>query len=325
MAANGTVPASSDHYAYYVVNSGQINLIQIDAAPTFGTVFAGIARAQKPLTASSVNTTSVLQLTGMDAVPGTTNQVGPDVIIGVMTIPNPGGGTTQTFTLTFDENDLGKVVTGKSTAGAITFNPSTGRGTISDPGGFGVSFMDSAVFYLNDVGQGFVIDADPSTCVPGGVCPPPNNYPITNNAFSGTLTPQATGVQFSNQSLSGNVIFASGATAIPNIPSVLAGMTFDSTVIPPAYTAKGDLSSLGSQDGNLPDVSFNGAYSVFGDPLGHGLLRLPEQIFGVFPGANQLDSAFFYLIGPNQGVAIDVQQNGTQPGPYSGVMFFDQQ
>ncbi|HKW32215.1 MAG TPA: hypothetical protein VJN92_04370 [Candidatus Acidoferrum sp.] len=100
-------------------------------------------------------------------------------------------------------------------------------------------------------------------------------------------------------------------------------MTFtsDNTAIPPAvYTAKGDLSALGSQDGNLPDVSFTGTYSVFGDPLGHGLLRLPEQIFGVFPGANQLDSAFFYLIGPNQGVAI-----GAQSPASSGVMFFQPQ
>jgi len=323
VAASGSVPASSDQYAYYIVNSGQMNLIQIDAAPAFGTVFAGVARAQKALTASSVNTTAVVQLTGMDTVPGTTNQVGPDVIIGVMTIPNPLGGTASTFTLTFDENDLGNIITAKLTAGAITFDPATGRGTISDPGGFGVSFMDSAVFYLNDVGQGFVIDADPSTCVPGGICPPPNNYPITNNAFSGALTPQATGVQFDNNSLSGNVVFSSGATAIPNIPSVLAGMTltFDPTAAPPTnYTAKGDLSSLGSQDGNLPDVSFSGTYSVFGDPLGHGLIRLPEQIFAVFPGSGQLDSAFFYLIGPNQGVAIGIQQ-----GTSSGVMFFDPQ
>lgn len=331
VAANGTVPASSDQYAYYIVNSGQINLIQIDAAPTFGTVFAGTARVQESLAASSVNMTSVLQLTGMDTVPPATNgQPGPDVIIGVLTIPNPSGGTAQTFTLTFDENDLGNIITGKSTAGAITFDPTTGRGTLAEPGsGFGIGFVDLAVFYLSDVGQGFVIDGDISTCVPVTVCPggePPNNYPITNNAFSGTLIPQATGTQFNNTSLSGNVTFSSGATAIPNIPSVLAGMTFDNTVLPPAYTAKGDLSSLGSQDSNLPDVSFNGTYSVFGDPLGHGLLRLPEQIFGVFTGSNQLDSAFFYLIGPNQGVAIGIQQgSGTQPGPYSSVMFLDPQ
>lgn len=331
------VPASSDNYVYYVVNSGQINLLQVDAAPMFGTVFAGVARAQKSLTSASVNTTSVLQLTGMDTIPGTTSGIGPDVIIGVITIPNPNG-VAATFALTFDENDLGKIFSSKGTAGTLTFDPTTGRGTLAEPGsGFGIGFMDLAVFYLSDVGQGFVIDGDISTCVPVTVCgtsgQPPNNYPITNNAFSGTLTPQATGVQFGTNSLSGNVTFASGATAIPNIPSVLAGMNFTSTSTATTYTAKGDLSSLGSQDGNLPDVSFNGTYSVFAPsqpPLppasGHGLLRLPEQIFGVFPGANQLDIAFFYLIGPNQGVAIGAQQgSGTQPGPYSGVMFLDPQ
>jgi len=327
------VPASSDHYAYYILNSGQLNLIQMDAAPTFGTVFAGVARAQKPLTPTSVNTISVLQLTGMDTVPPATNgQPGPDVIIGVMQIPNPNG-ATGTYALTFDENDLGKILTSHSASGLVpTFDPATGRGELSAPlSGFGVGFMDEAVFYLYDTGAGFVIDDDISTCANTTNCTPPNNHPITNNAFSGTLTPQATGVQFDNNSLLGNVIFASGGTAIPNIPSVLAGMNFvlDNSAIPPTtYTAKGDLSSLSSQDGNLPNVTFSGTYSVFaaspGSPPGHGLLRLPEQTFGVLPGINQLDSASFYLIGPNQGVAIGVQQGAnSQPGPYSGVMFFD--
>jgi hypothetical protein len=336
------VPVSSDNYVYYVVNSGQINLIQIDATPTFGTVFAGVARVQNALTASSVNMTSVIQLTGMDTVSGTTNQVGPDVIIGVMSIPNPVGGTASTYALTFDENDLGKVLTDHSAAGAIapTFDPTTGRGVLSAPGsGFGNGFMDTAVFYLYDAGAGFVVDGDISTCATTPVCTPPNNYPITNNAFSGTLTPQVTGVQFDDTSLSGNVIFSSGATAIANIPSVLAGMTltFNPTAIPPTgYVAKGDLSSLsqlpqgGGQDGNLPDVSFNGIYAVFGaqpgQPQGHGLLRLPVEIFSIFPGSGQLDNSFFYLIGPNQGVAIGVTLgNNGQPGPYSGVMFFDPQ
>jgi len=333
VAANGTVLASSDQYAYYIVNSGQINLIQIDAAPTFGTVFAGVARAQKVLTASSVNATSVVQLTGMDTVSGTTNEVGPDVIIGVLTIPNPVGGTAATYTLTFDENDLGKILTGHSASGAITpaFDPATGRGVLSAPGsGFGNGFMDTAVLYLYDAGAGFVIDGDISTCATTINCTPPNNYPITNNAFSGTLTPQVTGVQFDNTSVSGNVTFSAGATANPNIPSVVAGMnfTFSSTAIPPAaYTAKGDVSSLSDQAGNnLTDVPFNGTYSVLDPTLGHGLLRLPEQIFGVFPGSGQLDSAFFYLIGPNQAVAIGIQQgNNGQPGPQSGVIFLDPQ
>lgn len=334
----GTIPASADHYAYYIVNSGQINLLQIDQNPTFATLFAGVARLQNNLTASSVNAASVIQLTGMDVSPPAPGTPGPDVIIGVMTIPNPNGGTALTFTLTFDENDLGSIIGGKTTAGDITFDPKTGRGTIADVGGFGVSFVDAAVFYLYDVGQGFVIDADISTCVPGSPLPcpggvPPNNYPITNNAFSGTLTlqnpptPPPCGQPpcppFGDQSVDGNITFAVGATANPNIPSVVAGMNFvfNATAIPPAvYTAKGDLSSLTVQDGNVPNVTFGKNYSVLDGFLGRGLVFLPEQILGVFPGSGQYDIAFFYLIGPNQFVAI-----GESPGANSAVMFFDPQ
>jgi hypothetical protein len=317
------VPASADQYAYYVVNSGQLNLIQIDAAPTFGTVFAGVARLQKQ--SLTANATSVIELTGMDAVPGTTSQVGPDVIIGVMNIPNPVGGTSSTFALTFDENDLGKTIIGKRTAGAITFDPTTGRGTISDTGGFGQGFMDSAAFYLNDVGQGFVIDADPSTCVPVTVCPggPPLN-PTTNNAFSGTFIPQSAGpFTDPNQFLSGNVIFSSGASAIAKIPSVVAAVTLNASNS--TLAAAGDLTSEAVQDGNLPDVTFNGTYNLQDQTLGHGLVRLPQQIFGDF-SANQLYVGFFYLIGPNQFVAIGTQQPAPGALPiYSGVIFVDPQ
>lgn len=325
VAANGTVQASSDQYAYYTVDSGQLLLIQIDRAPAFGTVFAGVARMQKPLSGSSVNTTSVLQLTGMDTVPGTTSQVGPDVIIGIITIPNPLGGTAASFTLTFDENDLGKTFIEKRTAGTVTFDPTTGRGTVSDTGGFGVGFMDSAVFYLHDAGQGFVIDADISTCVPNfSGCQPPNNYPITNNAFSGTLIPQAAG-PFLNQNefLSGNLAFSSGASPVSTIPSLVAAVSLNTSSS--TYSAAGDLTSQNFQDGNVPNVTFNGTYNLQDATLGHGLVRLPQQIFGDF-SANQLYSAFFYLIGPNQFVAIGTQQPPLGAPPiYSGVIFADPQ
>jgi hypothetical protein len=321
----GGVPASSDRYAYYIINSGQLHLIQIDPTPTFGTVFAGVARLQQPLTAVSVNTTSVLQLTGMDAVPGTTSQVGPDVVIGVLTIPNPLGGTPTTFALTFDQNDLGKTLIEKSTAGTISFDPATGRGSISDTGGFGQGFMDAAVFYLNDVGQGFIIDADPSTCVPVTTCPngPPPN-PTTNNAFSGTLIPQVAGpFTDQNQFLSGNLTFSSGASAISTIPSVVAAVTLDASAS--TLAAAGDLTSENFQGGNLPNVTFNGTFNLQDQIFGHGLVRLPQQIFGDF-SANQLYIGFFYLIGPNQFVAIGAQQAAPGALPiYSGVIFANPQ
>ncbi|HET8924062.1 MAG TPA: hypothetical protein VFN26_13820 [Candidatus Acidoferrum sp.] len=322
VAATATVPAASNNYAYYILNSEQLNFIQIDHTPSFGTVYAGVARIQKPLDLNSVVTTSVLQVTGMDAVPGSaSNQAGPDVIIGVAKIAAIPNMPSYSFNLTFDENDLGTTIfTAKPTAGFLIFDPTTGRGAITVPGGFGVGFMDSSVFYLNDVGQGFIIDADISTCVPGGpVCPggvPPNNYPITNNAFSGTFTPQVAG-PFSNQTLSGNLIFSSGASAISAIPNVDAGVTFNASA--GTYNAKGDLTSLDSQAGLQPDITFNGTYNVNDAGLGHVLVRLPQQFFGVF-GANQPIFSLGYIIGPNQVVVI-----GIQSGVFSGVLFFDPQ
>jgi hypothetical protein len=307
--------ASSTNYAYYIVNSNQVNLIEIDQGLTFGTVQAGIARKQnQPFSSSSVDTTSVLQLTGMDVT--TANRLGPDVIIGVMTVS---GGSN--FQLTFDENDLGTIYQAKPTAGLITsFDPVTGRGVISVLGGFGVGFMDSSVFYLDDIGDGFLIDADPSTCVPVTVCTVPPANPTTNNAFSGTFVPQKGG-PFGNPSISGNALFASGGTAIPDIPSVAAAFNLDSTTAPmfPTYTAAGDLTSLSNQLANYPNFAISGAYNVSDTNLGHGVVTLPAQFFGAF-GTSLFDVASFYLIGPNQFVAI-----GTQPNTFSGVSFFTPQ
>lgn len=303
--------ASSTNYAYYIVNSSQLNLIEIDQGLEFGTVQAGIARKQnQPFSSSSVNTTSVLQLTGMDVT--TTNQLGPDVIIGVVTVS---GGSI--FQLTFDENDLGTILQTTPTTGLITsFDPVTGRGVISIQGGFGVGFMDSSTFYLDDAGDGFLIDADPSTCVPVTVCTVPPANPTTNNAFSGTFTPQK-GPFSRTASISGNVLFASGATAIPDIPNVAAAFNFDNTVF--AYSSAGDLTSLSNQLANFPNFSITGNYGLFDTNLGHGSMQLPQQFFGVF-GGSLFYPATFYLIGPNQFVAI-----GTQSSTFSGVSFFTPQ
>jgi hypothetical protein len=301
-----TALASTRQYAYYIVNSGQLNLIETSADTAFGTVQAGLAQIQKPLIASSVNMTSVLQMTGMDAVPGTQNSIGPDVIIGVLTVS--GGSAVDLF---FDSNDLGTILTSHNSGnGIVVFDPNTGRGVISISGGFNSGFVESAVFYLYDTGEGFIIDADPST--PNGT---PPALAITNNAFSGAFTTQKG--PFNNQSISGNALFLSGATAIPDIPNVEAAFNF----IPAAltYSAAGDMTSLDSQLGNVPNISFNGTYSIVDAAHGHGTAMLPQQFFGTFNGS-QFYPAAFYLIGPNRFVLI-----GRQGGAYSGISFFDPQ
>jgi hypothetical protein len=291
-----TVGTTTSMYAYYLVNANQLYLLEIDPGQTYGTVQAGVARIQSAFTADSVNTVgpSVLEMTGMDSPTGTQN-IGPDVIIGVMSIS---GGTT--FGVTFDSNDLGNILMNHPAPGSIsTFDPTTGRGVISVAGGFNTGFMDSAVFYLYNAGEGFIIDADPST-----------NTGITNNAFSGTFTTQTQNFQ-----LSGNMLGGSVGSAIPDIPNFEAAFNINGQT--GALTALGDLTSLPSELGNVPDVSFTGSFLITNFPLGYGTATLPAGLITPTPSSQQAPASF-YMLGPNQLVAI-----GTQNGVYSGISFID--
>ncbi|HXM98816.1 MAG TPA: hypothetical protein VN982_10105 [Candidatus Dormibacteraeota bacterium] len=301
-----TVMGDPIQYAYYVVDATQLNLIQIDRGLKLGTVQAGVARAQKTLTASSVNATSVLQMTGIDAVPGT-NKIGPNVLIGVMKIT-----AGSTFNLTFDSNDVGTVLTTHPASGLVSsFNPATGRGVLTSPGGFNNGFLDSAVFYLYDTGSGFIIDTDPSA--PNGTPPP---LAITNNALSGTLTQQAPG-PFTNQSLSGNLLVRSGASSIPDIPNLAGAINVDNVAA--TFTGIGDLASIPSQVDDVPNVTFSGTYNMVDQTSGHASGTLPAGFEGNFTQGLTYPVSF-YMIAPNQFVLIS-----RQSGAFSGITFFDPQ
>lgn len=304
---NITVGGNTTHYAYYLVDSDHIRLIQIDQGLLYGTVQAGTAVKQSNLTASSSQATSVVQFTGMDE-PSGTDTPGPDVVIGVMTISD-----TSAFDLTFDSNDLGAVFNAHTGSGAITsFDPTTGRAVLSWPGGFESGFVDSAVLYYYDQGSAFIIDTDIST--PDGT---PPDQAITNNAFSGTLTPQ-TATSVNASTVSGNVIAGFGGSASSNVPNWDLAFNFDSSA--GKYTALGDLTSLTSQDGEAIDGQFSGSYQLLNSTTGHfAFSSIPAAVFGDFTsGANV--PASFYVIAPNQFVMI-----GQQAGTYSGIAFFDPQ
>ena len=302
-----TVSGLTNDYAYYIVDSDHIRLIEIDQGLNYGTVQAGTAIHQTSLTASSIEATSVLQLTGMDEPTGT-DTPGPDVIIGAMTIS-----AQNLFNLTFDSNDLGTILTSHPASGSITsFDPTTGRAVLSDPGGFESGFVDSAVIYLYDQGSGFMIDTDIST--PNGT---PPNQAITNNAFSGTLTLQTGGPFNASTALSGNLVAGFGGSASSNIPNWDLGVGLDSSNS--TYSAEGDLTSLPSQDGSAIDAQFAGTYGLINSVLGHGRISIPAAVFGDFTSGNTA-TASFYLIAPNEFVLV-----GVAPGLYSGVAFFDSQ
>jgi hypothetical protein len=306
-----TVQNQSVQYAYYIVDSTHFLMIEIDRGLVFGTVFAGEARIQTVLTATTVNGISIIQLTGFDEPTGTSNVV-PVVLIGAMTVT---GGNV--FNLLFDVNDLGEIATRVTVNGSVTFDPSTGRAVISSPGGFESNFLNSAAWYLYDQGKGFLVEEDIST----SNLPPAES--ITNRALSGTTLLQ-TGAPFSATSLPGNAIFGAGASSSPLIPNAELGLNFavgTSATAVADYTGLGDLTSVPAQGGNFSALQVSGQYRLINTAVGYGEILIPALLVGQtdYPQGT-LFPATFYMIGPSQFVSIC-----TQPPPIvpSGVMFVD--
>lgn len=294
-----SVSGNETQYAYYVVDSAHFDLIEVDDGSTFKTVQGGVATLQAALDANSVNTTSVLQVTGVGA------GAAPAVVIGRVIIS---GGAT--LGISFDGNNAGTVVTERSVNGTIaSFDPATGRGTISVTGGFSQGFVDTAVFYLSGIGAGVMIDADRT-----GVDAAGNN--VANMGYSGNFTPQAAG-PFSNSNISGNVLCLSGASSSPVIPEIVAAMNFDSAN--QAFQGISDDNTLPSERGIITSVPFGGGYLVTDTNTGHGNASFPSGFFGDFT-LGQGSPATFYVIGQNQFVMI-----GTMSSGQTGVSFFDPQ
>jgi hypothetical protein len=161
--------------------------------------------------------------------------------------------------------------------------------------------VDSAVFYLFDNGEGYLIDADPSTV--GGP---------TNKAFSGTLARQIPG-PYDNESISGALIGISGAASVPGIPNVAAALEADPGS--GSLTGMAYATSVGTEAGQLPNVSFEGTFAVTDAKSGHGTATLPAGFYGDF-APQAMATASLYLIGGNRFVSI-----GTQAGLPSGVTY----
>jgi hypothetical protein len=309
------------------VDSSHFLLIEIDRGLVFGTVFAGVARSQAALTADSVNGVNIIQLTGFDE-PSGTSTVEPVVLVGALTVS---GGNS--FNLTFDVNDLGTVLKQHGDSGSVTFDPTTGRAAISAPGGFNSNFVDAAAWYLYDKGKGFFVEIDNSTSAP----PPPPATSITNRALSGTTLPQTGTTPFKSSDLNGNVIVGFGASSSPLVPNAELGLNLvSSTAINPtapgAYTALGDASAqpgLFGQvgvGGNIPNVQFTGQYKLVDPAQGYGLMQFPAALFGDFTSpTGTLYPANFYMIAPNQFVAIGTQNSANAQFDLSGVIFLDPQ
>lgn len=319
---NITAQGMTVNYVYYMVDASHFFLIEMDKGAVFGTVFGGQAVMQNGLTASSVNGVSVIQLTGFD-VSGSQipNIVWPVVIVGLL---NVSGGNT--FSVHFDINDIGQFLIGEGANGTVTFDPTTGRAALSAPTGFsGGNFLDAGAWYLYDAGKGFFVEEDISTS--GSV----TATSITNRALSGTTMPQ-TGAPFQLTDISGNLIGGFGASSSPLVPNAVLGMNFTppgslGTGKPGSYTAVGDVTSIATQGGKVTDGSYSGktAFLTATDLAnGHGLIIFQGPLVGDFSGSGQTYQGTFYMIAPNQFVAIASAGSGSVFGsfpPYTGVIF----
>ncbi len=315
-----TAQGQSVQYAYYVVDATHFYLIEIDHGQVFGTVFAGVARSQSALTASSVNGVNVIQLNGMDADPYN-NGILPVVLVGLMTVSNG-----NSFTLQFDINDIGNVLIAHGSSGSLTFDPTTGRAAITAPDGFATNFMNAGAWYLYDTGKGFFVEEDISTTGSPG----PDS--ITNRALSGTSLPQ-TGAPFQVSNISGNLLGGFGAGSVPLVPNVALSMNIVSptdvgTQNAGSYTGVGDLTSIATQGAKIPDGQYSGRVA-FQDAanlsIGHGILTVAPPLVGDFGQGSSAYQAYFYMVAPNQLVAVPVPPLafsgfGTTP-PYAGVIF----
>ena len=306
-------------YAYYVVSAQQLNLIEVDTGGIFKTVQAGSAQLQKPLTAASINSTGIVALTGMTF---TNSVLSSNVIVGQLI--TAGG---NSYSATFDNNKAGTALSPASpsqgpptsASGSVgttingtavgSFDPTTGRALlVNSP--LATPFVGASVVYLYDSGKGFLIDITPANSA----------NQIFNYAFSGLLTPQATGPFSIANDLSGNLIALSGGSSIPAVPNIDSSVSFDGPN--EQFSALFDFTTTNASigtNGQVPNFGPIGpdAFRLDDTSLGRGRMAFPGYVFGNF-SAPSTDIGTFYLIGPNQFVLIE--QSGFGP---SGVLFFD--
>ena len=235
-------------------------------------MFVGVARAQSALTATSVNGTGVFGLIGGDL--DTASDPLAVVLVGQMIVSN---GTTASVNC--DLNDAGS--SGQCTGnlpGTVTFDSTTGRGTITFSNGFINSFIDSLAFYLDSNGEGVLLDTTANT---------QNTYP---EALVGDLLPFTAA-----SSLSGNFI---GVDLIsePDLPAAVGAFTIADGNVSGAI----DASVAGSANGT--DLSANGPISSV-DSTGRATATITSPLY------NGTSSTVEYAVSPSQFFLISIDND----------------
>lgn len=288
---NDALINSTQTFAYYAITANRFVAVETDATGTMiadGSKQTGLSS----FTLATVNTTgSVMGVAGVDtAVPNEISAVGQLQITG----PNAG-------TLSIDSNDNGAIASVPALPiQTVSFDPTTGRGTIAATGGFSDGIFDSAVFYLTASGTGFILDAEPGT---------------NNRAMAGTLSAQS-GSPFSAATISGQMIVRTRGSSVNDALSLvgLISPTANSVytlVLDQRFPATTITTQLGVA---IPGITV----LTLDANTGRGTLSIPT-------GGGTSATEVFYLIGANQMDFIDVSPAGNVNNAASSLFFVNAQ
>ena len=285
---NDALTTGTQNFAYYAITANRFVAVETDSA---GTMIADASRQSTPFTATTVNTAgAVFGIAGIDTV--ASNEISA---VGQLQVVGTNGGT-----LGWDSNDNGGIVTIPTLASQpVTFNASTGRGTVTVASGAANGLADSLVLYLTAPGTGLVMDATPGA---------------TNRAMAGTLTAQ-TGAPFSTATdLSGVAIVRSRGSSVNDADAFVGefGPTSSSTyafVVDQRFPGSSGIQT--STDASIPGITV----ATLNASTGRGTLLIPV--------GNLTETLAFYVIGPNQFAFIDISPVGSGENGASSLFFGD--
>jgi hypothetical protein len=283
--------AGTQNFAYYAITANRFVAVETDAT---GTMIADASRQTtlSSFTATTVNTAgSVFGVAGVD-----TTKSDEITAVGQLQITGPTAGT-----LHLDSNNNGAIVSSTTLPiQTISFDSTTGRGTITAAAGFSNGLFDSAVFYLTASGTGFILDAEPGS---------------SNRAMAGTLSSQS-GSPFALSTISGPMILRTRGSSVNDAQSLVGVIAPIST--PGDYVFDVDQSVPTTTFGPFSTVTDSGIQGIMVLTLdtstGRGTLSIPT-------GGVSTATEVFYVIGPNQMVFIDVSPAGS-PNNGASPLFF---
>ncbi len=236
------------------------------------------SRQSTPFLSTTVNTPgAVFGMSGVDTVAA--NEI---AAVGQLQIASQAIGT-----IGFDSNDNGGIASIPTLANQlVTFDLTTGRGTVAVNSGTADGLADTLVFYLTSSGTGFVLDGTAGA---------------TNRAMAGTLAPQS-GSPFSiAKDFSGLSVVRAKASSINDAE------TFVGVFGPVSGSASFELltDERFPSGGSITTQTAQAIVLAANLTSLHHRQRYPDDERRVRP-----ETLVFYVIGPNQSVWINTTADG---------------